>query len=215
MIDPLPPVWLARISSRIFFFKDSTCAWSKDEWPLIWLARLSPRIFFKRFNMSMVKRCLTPSPQVWQTRISPTILKFTFSHHMVKDDWPWWRLLHERPFTREGNYLFITHCSHLNRDKFCPGRTYFPLAAIVVKIMYLTPVARTDVRHFQIAHSLYLGSILVHDMILSQNCILLSCWPCLFLIISLLTYILLCFCTLKKLQKCAWRNIVLIKLTLT
>ena len=26
--------------------------------------------------------------------------------HMVKDDWPWWRLLHERPFTRGGNYLF-------------------------------------------------------------------------------------------------------------
>ena len=53
----------------------------------------------------MVKRCLTP--QVWQTRISPTILKFTFSQHMVEDDWPWWRLLHGRPFTREGNYLFF------------------------------------------------------------------------------------------------------------
>ena len=30
---------------------------------------------------------------------------------MVKDDWPWLRLLHERPFTREGNYLFVLFLS--------------------------------------------------------------------------------------------------------
>ena len=72
--DDWPPwIWQTRISFRIFlkiqhvhgkkmidppkydrpvshleFFKDSTCAWSKDDWPLqVWQTRISPRIFLK------------------------------------------------------------------------------------------------------------------------------------------------------------------------
>ena len=68
----------------------------------------------------MVKDDWPPS-MTDQIRISPKILKLRFSLYMVKDDdppqydrpvawtlqddWPWRTLLHERPFTREGNYL--------------------------------------------------------------------------------------------------------------
>ena len=33
LIDP--PEWQTRISPRIFYGKDSTCVWSKDDWPPI------------------------------------------------------------------------------------------------------------------------------------------------------------------------------------
>ena len=73
-----PPVWQTKISPRIIL-KDSTCTWSKDDWPL-----------------SMTDQNLTYN------------FKVQNNLHMVKDDWPWRRLLHERPFTHEGNYLFLT-----------------------------------------------------------------------------------------------------------
>ena len=75
MIDP---PWQTRISPRIFL-KDSTWAWSKDDWP-----------------HSMTNQDLTYN------------FKVQNNLHMVKDDWPRRRLLHERPFTHEGNYLFLT-----------------------------------------------------------------------------------------------------------
>ena len=49
---------------------------------------------------------------------------------MVKDDWLWWRLLHERPFTREGNYLFrsakmyIIYRWHYRSTLLVPTQTY-------------------------------------------------------------------------------------------
>ena len=47
MIDT-PQVWQTRISPRIFF-KDSTCAWSKDDWlsTQLWQTRISFRFFLK------------------------------------------------------------------------------------------------------------------------------------------------------------------------
>ena len=73
-----PTVWQTRISPRIFL-KDSTWTWSKDDWP-----------------PSMTDQDL------------PYNFKVQNNLHMVKDDWPWRRLPHERPFTHEGNYLFLT-----------------------------------------------------------------------------------------------------------
>ena len=73
-----PKVWQTRISPRIFL-KDSTWTWSKDDWP-----------------PSMTDQDLTYN------------FKVQNNLHMVKDDWPWRRLLHERPFTHEGNYLLLT-----------------------------------------------------------------------------------------------------------
>ena len=130
MIDP-SPIWQTRISSRIFF-KDSTCTWSKDDWPPQYDRPGSHlEYFFSKIQHAHGQKMIDPPydrpeshlefsfkdstctwskddwpPLVWQTRISPRILKYRFSLHMVKDDWPWRRLLHERPFTREGTYLF-------------------------------------------------------------------------------------------------------------
>ena len=76
--------------------------------PPVWQTRISPRILKLRFDMHMVKRCLTP--QVWLTRISARIWKisariwkFRFSLHMVKDDWPPFPPQFDRP----GSHLEI------------------------------------------------------------------------------------------------------------
>ena len=120
MIDSTPQVWQTRISPRIlqlrfnmhrvkrwltphhydwprsqveFASSDLACTWSKDDWsPQVWQTRISPRILKLRFNMHMVKRWLTPPGMTDQIMD-------------LASNWPWRTLLHERPFTREGNYL--------------------------------------------------------------------------------------------------------------
>ena len=48
MIGAQPPQYDRQEYSTEFFFKDSTCTWSKDDWPLkVWQTRISPRIFLK------------------------------------------------------------------------------------------------------------------------------------------------------------------------
>ena len=68
-----------RPGSHLDFFIESTWTWSKDDWP-----------------PSMTDQDLTYN------------FKVQNNLHMVKDDWPRRRLLHERPFTHEGNYLILT-----------------------------------------------------------------------------------------------------------
>ena len=84
MIDP--PKYDRPGSHLEYFFKDSTCTWSKDDWPLqVWQTRISPRIFFKDSTCPWSKDDW-PS-QVWQTRISPRIFLMIQHAHGHSDNY--------------------------------------------------------------------------------------------------------------------------------
>ena len=109
-----PQLWRTRISTRIFFFKDSTCAWSKDDWPPRYdrprshlefflmiqhvhgqkminppgmTDRISTRIFFFKDSTCAWSNDDWP-PQLWQTWISPRIFFKDSTCAWSKDDWP-------------------------------------------------------------------------------------------------------------------------------
>ena len=106
-----PQVRQTRLSPR-FFFKDSSCPWSKDDWlpnydrpgshleffflkiqhvhcqkmidpPGLWQTRISPRIFLKIQHVHGQK--MIDPPGLWQTRLSPRI--FLKIHHVHGQRW--------------------------------------------------------------------------------------------------------------------------------
>ena len=85
---------------------DSACTCSKDDWPP-WQNRISPRIFLK-IQPACGQKIIDPTAPSMTDQDLTYNFKVQNNLHMVKDDWPWRRLLHERPFTHEGNYLFLT-----------------------------------------------------------------------------------------------------------
>ena len=70
-----------------FFVKNSTCAWSKDDWLPRYDQDLSYN-FFKDSICAWSKDDWPPTPKVWQTRISFRIFCKDSTCTWSKDDWP-------------------------------------------------------------------------------------------------------------------------------
>ena len=137
-----PQVWQTRISPRIIF-KDSTCAWSKDDWPPRYDRPRSHLEFFLKIQHVHGHKMIEPrndrpgshlefslniqhmhghkmiEPQVWQTRISPRIIFKDSTCTWSKDDWPPPR------YDRPGSHLeFFLKIQHVHGQKMIDPPRY-------------------------------------------------------------------------------------------